>query len=101
VREAIQSLAQPHPAERIFMLFQHILALELSKQCHLQFSRDENKLCKPERFSQCFFMHIKEEGLKRSLHLTSYILKDYEFQQAETLVELHSFTFITIYLYSF
>jgi hypothetical protein len=27
--------------------------------------------------------------------------KDYEVQQAETQVELHSFTFITIYLYSF
>ena len=33
--------------------------------------------------------------------LTSYSLKDYEFQQAKILVELHSFTFITIYLYSF
>jgi hypothetical protein len=30
--------------------------------------------------------------------LTSYSLQDYEFQQAETLVELHSFTFITLSL---
>jgi hypothetical protein len=33
--------------------------------------------------------------------LTFYSLKDHEFQQAETIVELHSFTFLTIYLYSF
>jgi hypothetical protein len=33
--------------------------------------------------------------------LISNSLNDYKFQQAETLMELHSFTFITIDLYSF
>jgi hypothetical protein len=44
---------------------------------------------------------IEESLVRENLFtpkLTSYSLKDYKFQQVETLVELHSFTFITIYL---